>query len=412
MKHFQFCLNFLLVASSLGAQTPEGIYKMQNGEHISIGQIEGKPFLVYDNKELRGIRPGLDHHTFEIGNAFGLFETIEGQLQFMAKDSILWKRQAEVVTGRKVQLVEKEVSFKNQETTLSGTLILPEGNGPFPCILFTHGSGPQTRESDRSIANLFASQGIAALIFDKRGVGKSSGKDWQASFDQYAGDAIAGAEFLKRQSYIQSSKIGIYGHSQGGWIAPLAISKSNVFSFAIISAANAISPVEQHLGAGDEEYRMSGMDEATLQEVHDFRLLKYHVGITGEGKRDFNNKFLPEAEKKPWFKTTGGNLPESPFWKANGFYDPAPALKSIRCPILVIYGELDISTNTHRNLPLMKSMIGSKDVEYKVFQNTNHMMMNVDKKGYASKQLPSVTQFADGYVDTLIHWTKRVVKDN
>jgi uncharacterized protein len=356
------------------------------------------------------LHPGTEANTFEIGNALGQFEPIEGQLQFSEEGKVTWKRKDVKTAGKKIPIKEEDISFKNQKITLSGTLLFPAGNGPFPCIVFTHGSGVETREGSRGLANLFVANGIAALIYDKRGTGKSSGKDWQDSFDNYAGDAIAAAEFLKSQHAINNQKIGIYGHSQGGWIAPLAVSKTTLFSFAIISAANAMSPVAQHLAAGDEEYRMAGMDETTLQEVHAFRLLKYEVGITGKNKKEFNNKFLPEAKNKPWFKTTGGALPENSFWKANGFYDPAPALKAITCPMLVLYADKDISTNTEMNLPLMEQLIGSKEVTYKVFENSNHMMMKVDKKGYASKQLPHVTQFADGYLETLIKWTSEVTK--
>lgn len=410
MKPYQLAVIILFLTSSLSAQVPYGSYSLEDGKQLFVGEIEGKSFLVYNNGELRGLRQGAEVNTFEIGNALGQFERIEGQLQFSEKDKVIWKRKDVKTAGKKIPIREEAISFKNHRITLAGTLLLPEGNGPFPCIVFTHGSGAETRAGSRGLANLFVANGIAALIFDKRGTGKSSGKDWQDSFDNYASDALAAGEFIKKYPGIDSKKLGIYGHSQGGWIAPLAISKTTLFSFAIISAANAVSPVAQHLAAGDEEYRMTGMDETTIQEVHAFRLLKYEVGITGKNRREFNNKFLPEAKNKPWFKTTGGALPESSFWKANGFYDPAPALKAITCPILVLYADKDISTNTEMNLPLMKQLIRSNEVTYKVFQNANHMMMKVDKKGYATKQLPHVTQFADGYIETLINWTRQVTK--
>ncbi len=410
MKHYLLSITLLFLAGLLAAQAPYGIYKMQDGKLMSIAEIDGNSFMVYDNGALRGLRAAATADTFEVGNTLGLFEEIEGQLQFAENGTVTWKKkQGAESTGTKMKFVDREVTFKNGKTTLAGTLILPDGSGTYPCIVFTHGSGAETREGSRGLANLFVANGIAVLIYDKRGTGKSTGKDWQDSFDNYAGDAVAGAEFLKSQPDINNKQIGIYGHSQGGWITPLAVSKSTLFSFAIISAANAITPVEQHLLAGDEEYRLLGMDEATLKEVHSFRQLKYQVGITGKGKDEYVKKYLPEAEKKSWFKTTGGSLPESPFWKVNGFYDPAPALKSMMCPVLVIYGTMDISTNTQRNLPLMRELLGSKPAEFKVFENTNHMMMKVDKKGYAIKQLPAVTQFADGYLDALVEWTKKVV---
>ncbi len=412
MKKRMVCLTCILcLPIFLWCQIPFGIYRTIDGKLVSVGEMDGKPFIVFNEGEVRGLRPSSLSGKYEVGITLGSFDTIEGYLSISNGGNINLELTDRNLTASKVMLNERRINFKNQRIDLAGTLILPEGIGPFPCIVFTHGSGEETREGNRGLASLFAANGIAALIYDKRGTGKSGGKDWKDSFYNYAQDAIAGAEYLRSQPDINSKKIGIYGHSQGGWIAPLAVSKSDLFSFAILSAANAVSPIEQHLSAGDEEYRIMGMDETTIQEVRAFRLLKYQVGISQKGLEEYKKKWLPEAERKPWFKTTGGALPDNAFWKANGFYDPAPALKELNCPVLIIYGEFDISTNAQLNLPLMKTLIGSKNVEYKVFERANHMLMKVAKKGYPMKQLPFITQFADGYIDLLIQWTKRIVNE-
>lgn len=74
---------------------------------------------------------------------------------------------------------EKEVRFSNGEITLSGTVYLPSKTGPHPAVVFIHGDGPDIREGYRFFAELFARRGIAALIYDKRGTGASTG-DWQS----------------------------------------------------------------------------------------------------------------------------------------------------------------------------------------------------------------------------------------
>ena len=134
----------------------------------------------------------------------------------------------------------------------------------------------------------------------------------------------------------------------------------------------------------------------------------YEVSAGIKDVREYKENFLPAAEKEGWFKLTGGQLPEGLFWKKNGFYDPAAALQSIRCPLLVIYAEFDISTNTANNLPLMKSLLQTPEVKYAVFK-ANHWMMEVDSKGFAKKQLPFITRFADGYLETLVRWTQSAV---
>ena len=69
-----------------------------------------------------------------------------------------------------------DVRFSNDDVMLSGTLVLPQSNGPHPGVVFIHGSGPQTREGVKVFADRFVSYGIAGLVYDKRGVGYSTGE--------------------------------------------------------------------------------------------------------------------------------------------------------------------------------------------------------------------------------------------
>ena len=153
-----------------------------------------------------------------------------------------------------VTLPEEEISFKDGDVTLAGSLLLPSTPGPYPAVVFVHGSGPSSRNDYRLIASYFAANGVAALIFDKRGVGKSSG-NWAASgFDELAGDALAAIETLKTRADIQPRNIGLCGMSQAGWIMPLAASRSPDVAFLISLSGPGVSPEEQ--GAYMVEHRV------------------------------------------------------------------------------------------------------------------------------------------------------------
>ena len=85
------------------------------------------------------------------------------------------------------RLVEETVHFTNGDVSLAGRLVKPNGAGPWPAIVWTHGSGRQTRDADfyRDRAYLLAQRGVASLIYDKRGVGESTG-DPDATLDELA----------------------------------------------------------------------------------------------------------------------------------------------------------------------------------------------------------------------------------
>ena len=106
---------------------------------------------------------------------------------------------------------QEEVSFRNGDVTLSGTLLLPLTKEPHTAVVFLHGAGAEGRFASRFLAEHFTRYGIAALIYDKRGVGKSTG-DWRRSdFSDLAEDAIAAVCLLQQRKEINPQQIGIYG---------------------------------------------------------------------------------------------------------------------------------------------------------------------------------------------------------
>ncbi len=160
--------------------------------------------------------------TFKDGDGagtFGLEHTAEVQLPYTATD----------------------VVFRNGAVTLSGCLYVPRGEGLHPAIVMLQGSGPETRwGANRFWADYFGRRGIATLIYDKRGSGRSTG-NWQtADFNALAGDALSGVDFLQHQAGIDPNKIGIHGHSQGASIAPLIASQTKAVAFVLADAANGV----------------------------------------------------------------------------------------------------------------------------------------------------------------------------
>ncbi len=120
------------------------------------------------------------------------------------------------------------VTFNNGRFTLHGELVLPDTANNAPVLVFLVGSGANSSHRTiygdfvkENLENLFLSEGIALLYFDKRGVGRSDGKWQRTNLYERASDAKAAIDFLKTQGRIDSSRIGIIGHSQGGWVAQI-----------------------------------------------------------------------------------------------------------------------------------------------------------------------------------------------
>ena len=132
----------------------------------------------------------------------------------------------------------EDVKFASHGVTLSGSIAFPEKLPIRAAIVFIHGSGKQTRNP--GVAKRFAEAGIAALVYDKRGAGKSGGEyEGNQSVSEknialLADDAVAALERLAHHPELKGVRAGFAGISQAGWIAPIAAQKSKRVSFLVL----------------------------------------------------------------------------------------------------------------------------------------------------------------------------------
>ena len=124
--------------------------------------------------------------------------------------------------------MKKEITFRNEDVLLKDTLTKPDIDRPCPVVIVTHTSNAGARDFGiyQHLAKLLPHHGIAVFLYDRRGSGDSTGNFATASFFDLATDAQAGIDHLKLRSDIDPEHIGVWGMSQGGWIAPLTASKS------------------------------------------------------------------------------------------------------------------------------------------------------------------------------------------
>jgi predicted alpha/beta hydrolase len=138
--------------------------------------------------------------------------------------------------GVLVGMESEDVTFRSTDVGLSGNIVFPEQSQPIASVVLVHGSGRAQRML--WLARLFASEGLAVLTYDKRGVGKSGGQFQggpsaasESNLDLLAQDAAAAARVLIQHPRLEGTPIGYIGLSQGGWVIPIAASRPPVASF-------------------------------------------------------------------------------------------------------------------------------------------------------------------------------------
>lgn len=302
----------------------------------------------------------------------------------------------------------EEVSFQNGAISLAGTLFLPLTRGPHPAIVFLHGSGSEGRFATRFLAEQFSRSGIAALSFDQRGVGKSTG-DWkQSTFDDLANDAIAAIHMLQRRGDINPKAIGISGHSQGGAISPLIASRSKDVAFVIAAAAFGTLQYEQDLYRVRNGIRNAGFSEAETAKAMAFYSQWVDVGRTGQGWDELEAT-IPKVQNEKWFGWVEPPPKDSWVWKwyppvAN--YNPLPYWEKVSVPVLLIYGERD--QNTPAALSILKI-----DQALRRARNSDYTIVELPRAAHDLTVSPEPGQpfewrrDAPGYVELMIDWTLR-----
>jgi pimeloyl-ACP methyl ester carboxylesterase len=238
---------------------------------------------------------------------------------------------------------EEEVTFTNGPLKSSGTLLLPVGPDRHPAVVFVHGSGPEARFGSRFLAEHLAGHGVAALIYDKRGVGKSTG-DWtHATLQDLADDAVAGVELVRARPEIDPDRVGIYGHSQGGLIAPLAAVRSPDVAFIIAGASYGGPVFEQDLHRVSNSLKSSGLTEPDQAKAMAFYRRFIDVARTGQGI-DGLLASGDSVKSEAWYQWL--EIPPRDHWLWSfyppvGSFDPLPVWKKVTVPTLLLYGQND-----------------------------------------------------------------------
>jgi pimeloyl-ACP methyl ester carboxylesterase len=259
------------------------------------------------------------------------------------------------------------------------------------------------------LARRFALAGVAALIYDKRGVGESSGDYRKSSFDDLAGDALAGVELLRRRADINYRQIGLHGTSQGGWIAPLAASRSRAVAFLILVSAPAITPAQTELQSVEANVRARGFAADQASAAVELTRLKIHFALTGEGWEQYASA-AERARQEKWFSLAGAPLSRDHWsfasWRLIFGYDPVPVLERISCPTLAIFGGRDTTFRVNDNLLVWQRTLAPgiprghvTDAKFKLFPKADHSIIEFPPAGQAMWP-----KLADGYVDFTLNW--------
>ncbi len=282
---------------------------------------------------------------------------------------------------------KQDDSFSNGEVELAATIVTPNGEGPFPAVLLIHGSGKQGRGmyEYRSWADLLVRQGLAVMYYDKRGVGDSGG-EYGAGLRQLANDALAALSFLRGQSKIDGSRIGLMGGSQGAWIAEQVAADDGNVAFLMLVSAAAGTPRDQDMQQLEYGMRDDGRPESEIESALAYAGLYFYVARTGEGW-PLLQQAIARAQQEEWgqYVDQPRSLEDLNWWHENHALQTATLVKDLKMPVLLMYGGADWITPPIENAQKLVSLFPQPDqVELKIFAAGDHRLelpMGEDENG-------------------------------
>jgi hypothetical protein len=234
--------------------------------------------------------------------------------------------------------VEVPVHFTCAGATLAGTLLLPKDSGRHPALVWVHAAGEAPRLRWGDFTRAFVRDGFAVFSFDKRGVGESEGECCPADkghFNLATADAVGSVAAIRSRPEIDAGRIGLFGASQAGWIAPRAAVDSGHVAFVVLAAPGIV----------------------TFDQEHRYEQLTGGVGS--------DKPFPSESEIAKKLESPSG-------------FDVVPYLRRMNVPALWLLGTRDQEVPLTASLAIVKRLAAAgKDYTIKVYAGANHGLFDV-----------------------------------
>lgn len=324
----------------------------------------------------------------------------------------------------------EEVTFVNStdNITLAGTLTLPAKEGEFPVVVLISGSGPQNRDEELMghkpflvIADYLTRNGIGVLRYDDRGTAQSGGRFATATSSDFSNDAEAAIEYLRTRHEVDSLRIGLIGHSEGGIIAPMVAARNRRVAFIVMLAGVGVPGHELMKTQVEDMAKASGVPDSARKINNRIAERIYELILTSSDQ-DYVLDSLTACMRQSLQAILPGSSPEeknpiiqfnakrmlSPWMQYFLRYDPAPTLRKVTCPVLALNGTKDTQVAAQSNLSAIRKALeegGNTDLTVRELPGLNHLFQECTT-GALNEYATIEQTFAPSALEVIVAWIK------
>ena len=297
---------------------------------------------------------------------------------------------------------ELDVTVGTGRWALPGTLTLPEGSGPFPCVILVHGSGPNDRDETigpnkpfHDLAWGLASHGVAVLRYDKRTF--KYAKEFTAqdideitAKEEVIDDAQEAVHLMHNTESIDPKNVFVLGHSLGATLMP-RISIDQDLAGVIMMAGITRSIEETILDQLTYLYNLTG--SITEEQKQELETMKMNVAKLKD----------PELVDTMSSQDMPLGIPMK-YWKDLHDNNPVDIVKDIKIPILILQGERDYQVLAAVDFEgWKKALDNNTNATFKVFPKLNHLFITGEGKSTPQEYAVEGHVHKD-VIDTLVKW--------
>lgn len=296
---------------------------------------------------------------------------------------------------------------------LDAELTLPKGTGQVPGLVLITGSGPQNKNEELIghkpflvLADHLTNSGYGVLRYDDRGVGKSSGNFEAATASDLAADAAAALAYLKTHPRILSETSGYLGHSEGGYLAPIAhrLMPSD-FQVYLAGPAYPLIPDVMRKQVKDitlsegGDNKMVANETSALDDISD--ALK--IAVSPEDARNRITLILQDhgASKKQIKENL--SVWATPWALEYAHHEPDTFLKTLDIPVLALFAEKDLQVAAEINANEMRSLLRHRSSEVEILPGLNHLFQPTET-GKVSEYLTIKTTIDPKALNRISDW--------
>jgi len=411
-----------------------GAYRLDDGQLVMIAPREGEVlrYRMMDGRS-SALWPVADL-SYEAGPGWQEREPVEVKLDFIEPPKgqpfteFRWQPTGgSEQRGRRIDLPEITSTIPAGELELRSKLVLPLGEPPFPAVVLVHGSGADSAVDTYFMPYLFATHGIATLVYDKRGTGGSTGT-YNQNFHLLSDDTVAVAEWLRGRPEIDPDRIHLAGYSQGGWIAPLTASKSDAIHSLLINYGPMVPITEEDRWGYRYVLQQKGFGEDALADADRINEVLGAIVDHGEDRWDELYVLLDQAEGTDWYEAVTGSdsmlgfIAETDMpkwmgrlyykWMTRGdevfvdrLYDPFPVVAKLDNPSLWIFGDEDSSMPSGDSIDKLEILReDGRPIEVEVFPHAEHGILRYQGDDPFDRRYLG---YAPGYLDLQVQWLRR-----